>query len=58
MLLKYGCGSQKCDLCTCRKLFISGADPNVLLNKIDQFFSKCRYRNKFSLKCFIIGKLV
>ena len=30
---KYVCGSRKCDLCICEKLFISRADPNVLLHK-------------------------
>ena len=49
---KYVCGSRKCDLCICEKLLISRADPNVLLNKRDELVSKCRHRNKFTLKCF------
>ena len=28
------------------------ADANVLLNKRDELVSKCRHRNKFTLKCF------
>ena len=27
-------------------------NPNVLLNKGDEFVSKCRHRNKFTLKRF------
>ena len=49
---KYVCGSQKCDLCICEKLLIARAGPNVLLNKHDELVSKCRHRNKFTLKCF------
>ena len=49
---KYICGSGKCALCICEKLLIAKADPNVLLNKRDRLVSKCRHRNKFSLKCF------
>ena len=49
---KYVCGSRKCHLCICEKLLISIADPNVLLNKRDELVSKCRHRNKFTLKCF------
>ena len=49
-LQKYVCGSRKCDLCICEKLLISRADPNVLLNKRDELVSKCRHRNKFTLK--------
>ena len=49
---KYVCVSRKCDLCTYEKLFITREDPNVLLNKRDELVSKCRHRNKFTLKCF------
>ena len=49
---KHVCGSPKCDLCICEKLLISRADPNILLNKRDELVSKCRHRNKFTLKCF------
>ena len=53
MLLKYVCGSQKCDYAfVCQKLFISRADPKVLLNKCDVLFSKYWHKNKFPLKCF------
>ena len=39
MLLKYVCWSQKCDYAfVCQKLFISSADPIVLLNKLIGFF--------------------
>ena len=51
-LQKYVCGFRKCDLCICEKLFISRADPNVLLNKRDELVSKYCHRNKFTLKCF------
>ena len=46
------CGSRKCDLCICENLLIATADPNVLLNKRDEFVSICRHRNKFTLKYF------
>ena len=36
----------------CEKLLIARVDPNVLLNKRDELVSKCRHRNKFTLKCF------
>ena len=49
---KYVCGFGKCDLCICEKLLIARANPNVLLNKHDDLVSKCRHRNKFTLKSF------
>ena len=49
---RYGCGSRKWDLCICDKLLIGIADPDVLLNKRDELVSKCRHRNKFTLKGF------
>ena len=49
---KYICGSRKCDLCICEQLLIARADSNVLLNKRDELVTKCRHRNKFTLKCF------
>ena len=49
---KYVCGSRKCNLCICEKLFIARADPNVLLNKRDELVSKYQQRDKFTLKCF------
>ena len=44
---KYGCYS--CDLCLTEKLFIARSDPKLLLNKINELTSKCRYRNKYLL---------
>ena len=49
---KYVCRSRKRNLCICEKLLISRVDLNVLLNKRDELVSKCRHRNKFTLKCF------
>ena len=49
---KYICGSQKSDLRICEKLLIARADQSVLLNKRDEFVSKCLHRNKCNLKCF------
>ena len=49
---KYVCGSRKCDLCICEKLLITRGDPYILLNKRDVLVSKCRHRNKFTLKYF------
>ena len=49
---KYVCRSPKWDLCICQKLVIARADLNVLLNKRDELVSKCRQRNKLTLKCF------
>ena len=46
------CESRNCDLCICEKLLISRVDPNVLLNKPDEFVSKCRHKKKFPLKRF------
>ena len=51
-LQNYVCGSRKCDLSICEKLHISRADPNVFLNKHDELVSKCRHRNKVTLKYF------
>ena len=49
---KYVCRSQKYDLCICDKVLIARANANVLLNKCGQLVSKCRHRNKFTLKYF------
>ena len=46
---KYVCGSRKCDLCICKKLLISKADSNALLNKREELVSKYRHRNKLTL---------
>ena len=43
-------GSRKCDLCSCEKLLIARADPNVLLNKGDKLVLKCWHRNKFIIQ--------
>ena len=48
---KYVCGSQKCDLCNCEKLFISRADQNVLRNKCGDLVSNFQHGIKFNLKC-------
>ena len=49
---KYVCGLRNRDLFIYEKLLIARADPNVLLNKRDELVSKCRHRNKFTLRCF------
>ena len=48
----YLCGTRKCDLCTTEKLEILSADQNLLLNSRAEIISKCRHRNKYTLKCF------
>ena len=48
----YICSSKRCDLCLTEKLLIAKADPRALLNKRSEIVSKCRYRNKFTLKRF------
>ena len=48
----YICGSKHCDLCLTEKLLIAKADPRTLLNKRSEIVSKCRHRNKFTLKRF------
>ena len=50
--LKHVCGSRKYHLSIFEKLLIARADPYFLLNKHDELVSKCRHRNKFTLKCF------
>ena len=50
-----GC-TRKCDLCLIEKLTIGKADPTSLLNTRDEFISKCRHKNKFTLKCFKISQ--
>ena len=49
----YICDSKRCDLCLTEKLLIAKADPRTLLNKRSEIVSKCRHRNKFTLKCFL-----
>ena len=48
----YTCGSKRCDLCLTEKLLIAKADPRTPLNKRSEIVSKCRHRNKFTLKRF------
>ena len=48
----YICGSKRCDLCLTEKLLMAKADPRTILNKRSEIVSKCRHRNKFTLKCF------
>ena len=50
--IPYTCGSKRCDLCLTEKLLIAKADPKTLLNKRSEIISKCRHRNKFTLKRF------
>ena len=46
----YAGGTRKCDLCLTEKLAIIKADPEFLRKTRDEFVSKCRYTNKFTLK--------
>ena len=46
----YTGGTRKCDLCLTEKLAIMKADPESLFNARDEFVSKCRHMNKFTLK--------
>ena len=48
----YKCGTRKCDLCLTEKCKIVQSDPKKTLNSRNELLSKCRHRNKFSLKCF------
>ena len=48
----YTRGSKRCNLCLTEKLLIAKADPRTLLNKRSEIVSKCRHRNKFTLKRF------
>ena len=42
----------KFDLCLTEKPAIMKADPESLLNTRDEFVSKCRHMNKFTLRFF------
>ena len=46
----YTGGTRKCDLCLTEKLTIMKADLKSLLNMRDEFVSKCRHMNKFTLR--------
>ena len=48
----YTGGTRKCDLCLTEKLAIMKADPGSLLNTRDEFVSKSRHMNKFTLRFF------
>ena len=45
-------GKGRCDLCCTEKLLIIMAAPGSIINKRDEMVSKCRHRNKFTLKGF------
>ena len=46
----YRCSTRCCDLCITEKYIIVRADQKCLLNKLTEFFPKCRHRNRFFLK--------
>ena len=48
----YVCGSKTCNLSLTKKLTITKADPESLLNTSDEIVSKGRHVSKFTLKCF------
>ena len=52
MAIPYTCGSKHCDRCLTEKLLIAKTDPKTRLNKRSEIISKCRHRNKFTLKRF------
>ena len=45
-------GTRKCELYLIEKLAIMKADPESVLNTLDNFVSKCRHMNKFTLRFF------
>ena len=47
----YRVGAKKCELCLWEKLLIL-KNEKLLINKRDEFISKCRHVNKFMLKNF------
>ena len=49
--MPYKCGTRNCDLCMTEKLEIVCADQKSLLNSRAEIISKCRHRNKYTLKC-------
>ena len=48
--------TRKCDLCLTEKLAIAKADSSFLFNTCEEFISKCRHMNKFTLKYFKISQ--
>ena len=51
----YG-GTWKYDLCVTEKLMLANADHSSLLNTCNDFISKCRHLNKFTVKCLKISQ--
>ena len=48
----YAGATRKCELCLTEKMAIVKADPESVLNTHDEFVSKCRHLNKFTLRFF------
>ena len=48
----YTGGTRECGLCLTEKLAIMKADPKSLHNTREEFVSKCRHMNKFTLRVF------
>ena len=48
----YICGSKRCDLRLTGNLLNAKGDLRTLLNKRSEIVSKCRHRNKFTIKRF------
>ena len=48
----YTGGPRKCDMCLIEKLAIMKAGPESLLQTRDEFVSKCKQVNKFTLRFF------
>ena len=49
--IPYKCGGSRCDLCATEKLLIIMAEPGSTINKRDEIVSKCRHKNKYTLRC-------
>ena len=50
----YRPGARWCNLCLAEKRFILRADPTTMLNKRSELNRKCRHKNKFKLKKFLV----
>ena len=46
----YECSNLRCYLCLTEKMLLAEGDKNTLLNKRSEIVSKCRHRNKFTLR--------
>ena len=46
----YKCGTRRCDLCITEKTLIARSRHKGMLNKRSEIISKCRHRNKFTLR--------